>query len=127
MSTDNKSDWKRREVGALWKKTSASGKTYLTGNLTLSENGVSITKRVVLFDNTNKKSDSAPDANIYLSEDSNGSNGSAGSAGSGGNAATGPAKKPAQSTSGPSSGPASTGPKRTVAPKNTDDIPFGME
>lgn len=128
MSNTN-DNWKKRELGALWTKTSASGSKFYSGTVNVTEDGNTVKKRVVMFANKDKKSDAAPDFTIYLSEE-NGSNGSAGSAGSSG--ATGP-KKPAVSpgTSGPGSGP--TGPKTTTttkpksAAKPVDDIPFGME
>lgn len=126
MSNTN-DNWKKREIGALWSKTSTSGSTYYSGTINVTEDGNTVKKRVIMFTNKDKKSESAPDFTIYLSEE-NGSNGSAGSAGSSG--ATGPAKKPASpGTSGPGSGP--TGPKTTAkpktAPKAEDDVPFGME
>lgn len=128
MSTEKQNDWKSREIAALWKKTSASGRVQYTGNLKIVENGVVVQRRIIAFENANKKTDAQPDMNIYVMLDEGGGAGSAGSGGSNGAAATGPAK-PKQSASGPASGPAPTGPRRAApaaAPKN-DDIPYGME
>lgn len=126
MSNTN-DNWKKRELGALWTKTSTSGSTYYSGTLNVTEDGNTVKKRVVMFANKDKKSDAAPDFTIYLSEE-NGSNGSAGSAGTSG--ATGPKKPSSPGVSGPGSGP--TGPKTATKPKSAvkpvgDDIPYGME
>lgn len=64
MSENNKTDWSKRELGALWKKKSAT-QTYLTGHLSF-EDGERI--NVVVFSNKNKKNDKAPDFRIYVSE-----------------------------------------------------------
>jgi len=62
--TNNKTDWSKRELGALWKKKSTT-QTYLTGHLSF-EDGERI--NVVVFSNKNKKNDKAPDFRIYVSE-----------------------------------------------------------
>lgn len=64
MSENNKTDWSKRELGALWKKKSAT-QTYLTGHLSF-EDGERI--NVVIFSNKNKKNDKAPDFRVYVSE-----------------------------------------------------------
>lgn len=65
MSENNKAtDWSKRELGALWKKKSAT-QTYLTGHLSF-EDGERI--NVVIFSNKNKKNDKAPDFRVYVSE-----------------------------------------------------------
>ena len=61
--TNNKTDWSKRELGALWKKKSAT-QTYLTGHLSF-EDGERI--NVVVFSNKNKKNENAPDFRIYVS------------------------------------------------------------
>ena len=58
----DKNEWREREVGALWK--SDNGK-FFTGRVTV--NGETV--KVVAFNNTDKKSDKAPDVNIYVSKD----------------------------------------------------------
>lgn len=50
-----------QEVGALWKKESASGKAYLSGKI----DGIGY---VVVFRNKNKKSDKQPDYRILKSQ-----------------------------------------------------------
>lgn len=67
--TNNKTDWSKRELGALWKKKSAT-QTYLTGHLSF-EDGERI--NVVVFSNKNKKNENAPDFRIYVSEKAQGS------------------------------------------------------
>ncbi len=67
--TNNKTDWSKRELGALWKKKSAT-QTYLTGHLSF-EDGERIS--VVVFSNKNKKNENAPDFRIYVSEKAQGS------------------------------------------------------
>jgi hypothetical protein len=62
--TNNKTDWSKRELGALWKKKSAT-QTYLSGHLSL-EGGERI--NVVVFSNKNKKNENAPDFRVYVSE-----------------------------------------------------------
>jgi|TARA_R110000824_G_scaffold265069_2_gene453934 hypothetical protein len=52
------SEWREREVGALWK--SDSGKHY-TGHMIVDGNRV----EVVAFVNKDKKSENAPDVNVY--------------------------------------------------------------
>lgn len=62
---DKKVDWKKNEVGALWKKTSIkTGKSYLEGTI----DG----KRVIGFfnDPKTKKNENQPDFKIYLKTDS---------------------------------------------------------
>jgi uncharacterized protein (DUF736 family) len=66
--TNNKTDWSKRELGALWKKKSAT-QTYLTGHLSF-EDGERI--NVVVFSNKNKKNENAPDFRIYVSEKTQG-------------------------------------------------------
>ena len=66
---ENKGDWKNREVGALWLRTSAAGTKYLSGHVSLgAEDDLEENKeRVVVFSNKDKKNDKAPDYRIYKS------------------------------------------------------------
>ena len=66
---ENKGDWKNREVGALWLRTSAAGTKYLSGHVTLGgEDELEENKeRVVVFSNKDKKNDKAPDYRMYRS------------------------------------------------------------
>jgi uncharacterized protein (DUF736 family) len=66
---ENKGDWKNREVGALWLRTSAAGTKYLSGHVSLgAEDDLEENKeRVVVFSNKDKKNDKAPDYRMYRS------------------------------------------------------------
>ena len=64
MSTENntkKSEWRERELGALWIKQGNSSKDYMTGHCSVNDEKIS----VVGFKNNNKSSDRAPDYVIY--------------------------------------------------------------
>tara|TARA_B100000029_G_scaffold201227_1_gene199438 strand:- start:288 stop:545 length:258 start_codon:yes stop_codon:yes gene_type:complete len=64
MSTNNK--WSDREVGAFWKREGkSSGRKYLAGHMEV--NGEK--QKVVVFSNSNKKNDKAPDFRVYLSDE----------------------------------------------------------
>ncbi len=64
------SEWKKREVGVLWKKTGPKG-DYLTGSINVVENGKLVKQDVIVFVNRDKKSENAPDWSIYKSEPRN--------------------------------------------------------
>jgi len=65
MSTDNKqTDWQKREVGALWKKESATQK-YFSGHVKVDDYGEEKMVRVVVFSNRHKTKDNQPDFRIY--------------------------------------------------------------
>lgn len=69
-TTDKQSEWKNREVGALWKKAAANGKSsYCTGYLVTDELGAKIKQRVIMFANKTKNNDKSPDFIIYLSNE----------------------------------------------------------
>ena len=59
-----KTQYKDEEVGAFWKRTSQRGQKYLAGHIK-DEDGNS--EKLVVFANTNKKSDNQPDYRIYKS------------------------------------------------------------
>lgn len=68
--TDKQSDWKNREVGALWKKAAANGKSsYCTGYLVTDELGAKVKQRVIMFANKTKNNEKSPDFIIYLSNE----------------------------------------------------------
>jgi uncharacterized protein (DUF736 family) len=75
MSNDNKqsdnkqSDWQKREVGALWKKESATQR-YFSGHVKIDDYGEEKLVRVVVFSNRNKTKDNQPDFRIYSAQDS---------------------------------------------------------
>lgn len=66
-NTNNKTDWSKRDVGALWKRESATQK-YLSGYVKVDELGIERELKVIVFSNKNKKDNAkAPDYRIYLS------------------------------------------------------------
>ena len=71
MSENNKTDWSKLELGALWKRKSAT-QTYLSGYIKVDELGTQKEVKVVVFSNKSKKdNDKAPDFRVYLSEPRN--------------------------------------------------------
>tara|TARA_Y100001938_G_scaffold9468_1_gene11716 strand:+ start:5582 stop:5884 length:303 start_codon:yes stop_codon:yes gene_type:complete len=56
------------EVGALWKRKSRGGMTYLAGHVKHDELGKEVTSKVVVFSNDKKSNDKQPDYRIYLSK-----------------------------------------------------------
>ena len=70
MSDNTNNEWEKREVGALWTKTSqASGKKYFSGHFKIqTEFGEEIRIPVVAFFNKDKKSENSPDFRIYMSK-----------------------------------------------------------
>ena len=66
--TNNKTDWSKLELGALWKRKSPT-QTYLSGYIKVDEFGTQKEVKVVVFSNKNKKdNEKAPDFRVYLSE-----------------------------------------------------------
>lgn len=66
-SNNNKTDWSKRDVGALWKRESTTQK-YLSGYVKVDELGIERELKVIVFSNKNKKDNpKAPDYRIYLS------------------------------------------------------------
>jgi uncharacterized protein (DUF736 family) len=61
------SDWKKREIGALWRREGKNQK-YLSGKVTLGEFGEEQTIQVVIYSNKFKEKDNQPDFRIYKSE-----------------------------------------------------------
>lgn len=109
------SEWKKREVGVLWKKEGAKGE-YLTGTINLMENGKLVKQEVIVFVNRDKSSERAPDWNIYKSEPR--SNATAAAPQQKGAA---PGQKPAaKPVSKPVAKPVAT----TTEDDQTDDTPF---
>ena len=58
---EKKQDWKNRELGALWKRTSGADLSYYSGHVTI--NGEKF--ELVCYANKDKKSDNQPDVRIY--------------------------------------------------------------
>lgn len=73
-ATSKQSDWKQREVGALWKKKNDKG-SYCTGYIITDELGKKVKQRVVMFSNKDKNNEKSPDFVIYLSVEQNADNG----------------------------------------------------
>jgi len=66
--TETKTDWQKRECGALWKKESPSQK-YFSGHVKVDDDGEEKLLRVVVFSNRHKSKDNHPDFRIYTVED----------------------------------------------------------
>ena len=68
-NSNTNNDWDKREVGALWTKTSqSSGKKYFSGHFKMeNEFGEEKKVQVVAFYNKDKKSENQPDFRIYVS------------------------------------------------------------
>ncbi len=86
MTEENKnnssqSDWKKREIGALWRRNGKNQK-FLSGKITIGEFGEEKEIQIVIFSNRFKEKDNQPDFRIYEdtpmeknnSNDSSGSN-----------------------------------------------------
>tara|TARA_Y100000310_G_C20451418_1_gene700925 strand:+ start:483 stop:797 length:315 start_codon:yes stop_codon:yes gene_type:complete len=70
MSDQNKknNEWQQRELGALWKKESATQK-YLSGHIKMDDGmGGEETLQVIIFANKHKQKDNHPDFRIYKSQ-----------------------------------------------------------
>jgi len=70
QQSDQQSQWRRRELGALWVRDGKNQK-YLSGHMKVETMpGVQETVKVVVFTNKNKeKNERAPDYVVYRSED----------------------------------------------------------
>ena len=57
------------EIGALWKRKSKNGLTYLAGHVKLEDElGTEKTVKVVLFSNKKKTNEKQPDFRMYVSK-----------------------------------------------------------
>lgn len=64
-NTKTNADWKKREVGALWKKESSTQK-YFSGHIKVDDGmGSEELLKVVIFKNNYKEKDNHPDFRIY--------------------------------------------------------------
>jgi len=59
QNNEKNDDWRNRELGALWKKEGRN-QSFLSGKVN--------NKQVIVFENTKKKSDKAPDFVVYESK-----------------------------------------------------------
>lgn len=67
-NNQNKSEWTKRDVGALWKREGQNQK-YLSGYVKVDELGVERELKIVIFSNKNKNNnEKAPDYRIYVSK-----------------------------------------------------------
>jgi len=67
--TKSNADWKKREVGALWKKESATQK-YFSGHIKVDDGmGGDELLKVVIFKNNYKEKDNHPDFRVYTVDD----------------------------------------------------------
>jgi outer membrane biosynthesis protein TonB len=63
MSNNTKADeWKKREIGALWRKRLDSGKVMFSGSISVDGEEI----RVVGFTVTEKKNPNQPDVKLYI-------------------------------------------------------------
>jgi len=63
-----KSDWSKRDVGALWKRE-GKNQNYLSGYIKAEDLGLEKEIKIVVFSNKNKKDNQkAPDYRIYISK-----------------------------------------------------------
>jgi uncharacterized protein (DUF736 family) len=68
-TTDNGGKDFEEEIGALWKRKSKNGLTYLAGHVKVEDElGIVKTTKVVLFSNKKKTSDNQPDFRMYVSK-----------------------------------------------------------
>ena len=67
--TKTKTDWQKREVGALWRKESPTQK-YFSGHVKIDDYGEEKLLKVVVFSNRHKTKDNHPDFRIYTVDDS---------------------------------------------------------
>ena len=58
-------EWSKREVGALWKRKSAT-QFYLSGHVSLDFDKK---YKIMIFTNKHKKTDAHPDYRVYLQDD----------------------------------------------------------
>ena len=68
MSDEKKTDWQKREVGALWKKERPTQK-FFSGHVKVDDYGEEKLLKVVVFSNRHKNKDSHPAFRIYTVED----------------------------------------------------------
>jgi uncharacterized protein (DUF736 family) len=66
MNTNIKSN--KDELGALWKRKSKSGLSFLTGYVKVDDLGIEKEIKVVVFANSKKSNEKAPDYRIYVSK-----------------------------------------------------------
>jgi len=63
-NTESQSDWKKREIGALWRRDGKNQK-FLSGKITIGEFGEEKEIQIVVFSNRFKEKDNQPDFRVY--------------------------------------------------------------
>lgn len=67
-TNDQKNEWAKRDIGALWKREGSTQK-YLSGYVKIDELGIERELKIVVFSNKNKNNnEKAPDYRIYVSK-----------------------------------------------------------
>lgn len=66
-NTQNNNSNRKDELGALWKKKSKSGMSFLSGYVKVDDLGLEKEIKVVVFANSKKNNDKSPDYRIYVS------------------------------------------------------------
>lgn len=67
-TNEQKNEWSKRDIGALWKRESSTQK-YLSGYVKVDELGIERELKIIVFSNKNKNNnEKAPDYRIYVSK-----------------------------------------------------------
>ena len=65
---NQKTDWQKREIGALWMRESPNQK-YFSGHVTVDDFGVEKKLKVLVFTNKSKQKENQPDFRVYKADD----------------------------------------------------------
>lgn len=68
MNNTQQNSNRKDELGALWKKKSKSGMSFLSGYVKVDDLGLEKEIKVVVFANSKKSNEKAPDYRIYISK-----------------------------------------------------------
>jgi len=68
MNNTQQNNNRKDELGALWKKKSKSGMSFLSGYVKVDDLGLEKEIKVVVFANSKKSNEKAPDYRIYISK-----------------------------------------------------------
>jgi len=68
-NTTQKTDWKERDIGALWQRQGRDQK-YLSGHVRMkASDGSVVEQRVIVFTNKHKSADNHPDFRVYQADE----------------------------------------------------------
>lgn len=67
-NNNNQTKSRKDELGALWKKKSKTGMSFLSGYVKVDDLGLEKEIKVVVFANNKKSNEKAPDYRIYVSK-----------------------------------------------------------